>query len=86
MLNHGVGSWPARRVRKTPDRVAVVYEGGSLTYRDLDERVSRLSVALRGFGVGRRDRVAYLGPNHPAFLETMFAVGAVGGVFVPLNI
>ena len=32
------------------------------------------------------DRVAYLGPNHPAFLETLFATGAVGAIFVPLNI
>jgi fatty-acyl-CoA synthase len=85
MLNDGVGSWPARRARKTPDRVAVVHEGGSLTYRELDGRVSRLAGALRELGVARRDRVAYLGPNHPAFLETLFAVGVVGAVFVPLN-
>ena len=31
------------------------------------------------------DRVAYLGPNHPAFVETLFATTAVGAVFVPLN-
>ena len=31
------------------------------------------------------DRVAYLGPNHPAFVETMFATHLLGGIFVPLN-
>ncbi len=31
------------------------------------------------------DRVAFLGSNHPAFIETMFATWAAGGVFVPLN-
>ena len=41
----------------------------------------------RAAGRRRRagDRVAYLGPNHPAFVETMFATHALGGIFVPLN-
>ncbi|MFH9405138.1 long-chain fatty acid--CoA ligase [Streptomyces sp. NPDC017638] len=85
MLNQGIGSWPARRARKTPDRVALVYEERAWTYRELHERVLRLAHALRGLGTGRGDRVAYLGPNHPVFLETLFAAGALGAVFVPLN-
>ncbi|NUT08905.1 MAG: long-chain fatty acid--CoA ligase [Nonomuraea sp.] len=85
MRNQGIGSWPARRARRTPERVAVTYEGGRLTYRELDERVLRLAHALRGLGVRPGDRVAYLGPNHPSFLETLFAAGTLGAVFVPLN-
>ncbi|MET9514770.1 long-chain fatty acid--CoA ligase [Streptomyces sp. NPDC002994] len=86
MLNQGIGSWPARRARKTPDRIAVVHEDRTWTYRELHQRVLRLAHALRALGTGRGDRVAYLGPNHPAFLETLFATGALGAVFVPLNI
>ncbi|MFB7510623.1 AMP-binding protein, partial [Streptomyces broussonetiae] len=85
MLNQGLGSWPARRARKTPDRIAVVHEDQEITYRALHQRVLRLAHALRALGVARGDRVAYLGPNHPAFLETLFAAGALGAVFVPLN-
>jgi acyl-CoA synthetase (AMP-forming)/AMP-acid ligase II len=85
MRNQGLGSWPARRARKTPDRVAVVYGDREWTYRQLHERVLRWAAALRGLGVRRGDRVAYLGPNHPAFLETLFAAGVLGAVFVPLN-
>jgi fatty-acyl-CoA synthase len=85
MRNQGLGSWPARRARKTPDRVAVVYGDRSWTYRQLHERVLRWAAALRGLGVRRGDRVAYLGPNHPVFLETLFAAGVLGAVFVPLN-
>jgi acyl-CoA synthetase (AMP-forming)/AMP-acid ligase II len=83
--NQGIGSWTARRARKTPDRVAVVYAGREWTYAELHERVLRLAHALRGLGVARGDRVAFLGPNHPAFLETLFAAGTLGAVFVPLN-
>ncbi|MFG3333053.1 long-chain fatty acid--CoA ligase [Streptomyces tendae] len=85
MLNQGIGSWPARRARKTPERTAVVHQDTELTYRELYERVLRLAHALRALGVDRGDRVAYLGPNHPAFLETLFAAGMLGAIFVPLN-
>ncbi|MFV0137851.1 acyl-CoA synthetase [Streptomyces sp. HMX87] len=85
MLNQGIGSWPARRARKTPQRTAVVHDGRAWTYRELHQRVLRLAHALRTLGTGPGDRVAYLGANHPAFLETLFAAGTLGAVFVPLN-
>ncbi|MFI9759498.1 long-chain fatty acid--CoA ligase [Streptomyces sp. NPDC051963] len=86
MRNEGLGSWPARRARKTPHRTAVVHDGTTITYAALYERTTRLARALRAAGVRRGDRIAYLGPNHPSFLETLFAAGTLGAVFVPLNI
>ncbi|MBW8487511.1 acyl-CoA synthetase [Actinomadura parmotrematis] len=85
MRDQGLGSWPARRARKTPHRTALVFEGEALDYAGLHARTARLAHALRTAGVRRGDRVAYLGPNHPAFLETLFATAALGAVFVPLN-
>ncbi|MBB4931608.1 fatty-acyl-CoA synthase [Lipingzhangella halophila] len=85
MRNNGIGSWPARRARMAPDRVAIVHEDRTLNYDDLQRRVLRLAHALRGLGVHRGDRVAYLGHNHPSLLETLFAAGLIGAVFVPLN-
>ncbi|HEU5128148.1 MAG TPA: long-chain fatty acid--CoA ligase [Glycomyces sp.] len=85
MRDRGLGSWPRRRARKTPHKTAVVDAHGRFSYAALDERVNRLAHALRGLGVRRGDRVAYLGPNHHAFLEALFASGMLGAVFVPLN-
>src|SRR5262245_60271373 len=85
MRNQGLGSWPVRRARKTPDDVALIHGETSLTYAELRDRTVRLAYALRGLGIGPGDRVAYLGFNHPSFLETLFATGLLGGVFVPLN-
>src|SRR4051812_44916841 len=85
MRNQGVGSWPVRRARMTPDRVALISDGRTETYRELRDRVDRLAHALRDLGVRRGDRVAYLGPNHPAFAETVFAAGTLGAVILPLN-
>jgi fatty-acyl-CoA synthase len=83
--DEGIGSWTARRARSSPERVAVVHGGLEYTYADLHDRVQRLAAVLRGKGVRRGDRVAYLGGNHPALLETLFAAGTLGAVFVPLN-
>jgi fatty-acyl-CoA synthase len=78
LRNDGVGSWIARRARRTPDRAAVIHGAARLSYAQLHDRVTRLAHGLRGLGAGRGDRVAYLGPNHPAFLETLFAAGTLG--------
>ncbi|MEV4176505.1 long-chain fatty acid--CoA ligase [Nonomuraea sp. NPDC049709] len=82
MRNQGIGSWPARRARMTPGRVALSYRGRDHTYRDLRERVNRLASAL---DVRRGDRIAFLGANQPSMVETFFAAGLLGAVFVPLN-
>lgn len=85
MLDQGTGSWPYRRSRQAPDAVAIKFRGRSCTYRELDERVTRLAHALRALGVGPGDRVALLSTNHPAYLEALFASGLLGAIFVPLN-
>jgi fatty-acyl-CoA synthase len=85
MRNEGLGSWTARRARKTPGRAALAFEGEIWSYAALHDRTTRLAGALSALGVSRGDRVAYLGPNHPAFLETLFATGMLGAIFVPLN-
>ncbi|GAA1223017.1 long-chain fatty acid--CoA ligase [Prauserella halophila] len=85
MRNEGVGSWPYRRVRLAPDKTAITFREQSLTYAQLDERVTRLARALRELGVGKGDRVALLSRNHPSYLEALFASGLLGAIFVPLN-
>ncbi|SMQ20321.1 fatty-acyl-CoA synthase [Streptomyces sp. Ag82_O1-12] len=86
MRNEGLGSWPARRARKTPHRTALIHGESATDYGALHTRTTRLAHALRARGVRRGDRIAYLGPNDPSYLETLFAAGTLGAVFVPLNI
>jgi fatty-acyl-CoA synthase len=81
----GVGSWIERRARTNPGQLALVGPDRSFTYAELAERVRRLANGLRRLGVEPGDRVAWLGPNHPAFLEALFASGLVGAAMAPAN-
>ncbi|WP_435944470.1 acyl-CoA synthetase [Gordonia rhizosphera] len=85
MRNEGVGTWPFRASRQSPDATAIVFRDEELTYQQLVERTARLAHALAQLGVGRGDRVALLSANHPAYLEGLFAAGLLGAVLVPLN-
>jgi fatty-acyl-CoA synthase len=83
--NFGIGSWLQRRRPKSGTKTAIIAGERSLSYIELADRSARLANAFRDRGVVKGDRVAYLGENDPSFLETLFAAGLAGAVFVPLN-
>jgi len=78
-------SFLERSANVFPDKPAVVHGARRYTYRQLAERVNRLASALRGAGVGKQDRVAFLCPNIPAMLEAHYGVPMAGGVLVAIN-
>ena len=85
MLNQGLGSWIHRRRVKSRGKVAIISQGAELTYDDFDRNINALAHSLMNAGISKGDRVAYLGENHPAFLEVFFATTQIGAIFVPLN-
>ncbi|MEV3960706.1 long-chain-fatty-acid--CoA ligase [Nocardia sp. NPDC050193] len=79
------GEQLARHARKIPDTPALRFAGTSRSYRELDERVSRLAGALRSRGVGPGDRVAVLGLNSMEIVEAFLATNRLGAIGVPIN-
>ena len=73
--------WAAR----DPDRMAFALGDRELTWRQLDERTSRLARGLQTTGITTGDRVAALTPNCIEFCETVLACYKLGAIFVPLN-
>jgi fatty-acyl-CoA synthase len=68
-----------------PDKVAVVHGSRRYTYRQLADRVNRLASALRGIGLQKHDRVAFICPNIPPMLEAHYGVPVAGGILVAIN-
>jgi fatty-acyl-CoA synthase/long-chain acyl-CoA synthetase len=75
----------ARHARTIGDQVVLSFEGTTRTYRQFDERVSRLANALRERGVEAGDRVAVLGFNSLEIAECYFATARLGAICVPVN-
>ncbi|HYP40293.1 MAG TPA: long-chain fatty acid--CoA ligase [Chloroflexia bacterium] len=69
-----------------PNKVALIFEGKSFTYTQLDDMVNRAANALRGLGIERGDRVALLLPNIPEFVISYLAIQKIGAVAVSLNV
>jgi fatty-acyl-CoA synthase len=68
-----------------PHRDAIWFEGTTTSYLYFAERVRRAADALARLGVAAGDRVAWLSANHPAGLETLYACGQLGAIWVPVN-
>ncbi|ELB87966.1 non-ribosomal peptide synthetase, partial [Rhodococcus wratislaviensis IFP 2016] len=75
----------ADAVAAAPDGAAVVFEGESLTYRDLDERSNQLARLLVDRGVGPETRVALALPRSFESVVAVWAVAKTGAAFVPVD-
>src|SRR3954468_10073721 len=75
----------ARNARRYPHATALVFDGASLTYAELEERTDRLANALADRGVERGDRVALLLFNRAEVVEAFFGCHKAGATPVPVN-
>ncbi|GJF08905.1 non-ribosomal peptide synthetase [Mycolicibacterium cyprinidarum] len=73
------------QVARTPDAIAVVYEGRHRTYREINDEANRVAHWLIGQGVGAQDRVAILLDKSPELVTTALGVIKAGAVYVPID-
>ncbi|RKZ92368.1 MAG: long-chain fatty acid--CoA ligase [Candidatus Parabeggiatoa sp. nov. 1] len=74
-----------RAQRLFPNKPALLFEGQSFTYRELDEMSNRVANGLAGLGVSCGDRVALFLPNIPPFVIVYLGIQKIGAVAVSIN-
>jgi acyl-CoA synthetase (AMP-forming)/AMP-acid ligase II len=79
------GRFVTRNARYWPDRPAILFHEQVTTFRQLDDRSSRLANALLALGARKGDRVAIQSWNRPELIELECALYKAGLVKVALN-
>jgi long-chain acyl-CoA synthetase len=75
-----------REAAASAPRSGLRHRGRFYPYPELADRAERLAAGLLDRGIGPGARVAFLVPNSPDLFLAFFALWAVGGIAVPLNI
>jgi amino acid adenylation domain-containing protein len=73
------------QVRRTPDAVAVVYEGERMTYGELNRRTNQLARYLRRMGVEAERRVGLCLGRGINMVAGLVAIWKAGGAYVPID-
>ena len=70
---------------KNPDLPAIVDNGTTTSYRDLQHQVLKVAAALQAKGLSKEDKFAIWAPNCAEWIVTALAGQTLGGVLVTLN-
>ncbi|WP_269321363.1 amino acid adenylation domain-containing protein [Rhodococcus sp. UNC363MFTsu5.1] len=73
------------QVARTPDAVALVFEGQELTYAEFDARANRLARHLIEMGVGPESMVGLGIRRSLDLMIGMYAIVKAGGAYVPID-
>ncbi|MCV7214971.1 acyl-CoA synthetase [Mycobacterium crocinum] len=80
-----IGMVPALNARRTPNKLAIVDDEGSMTYKELDDAANAVANALLAKGVTGGDGVAILARNHRWFVIANYGAARVGARTIMLN-
>ena len=68
-----------------PDKMALLFQGYKITYRQLNDMVNRFAACLHSFGISKGDSVAVLLPNVIPCVAACYAILKIGGITVMNN-
>ncbi|TRD10609.1 long-chain-fatty-acid--CoA ligase [Erythrobacter insulae] len=71
--------------KKRPDQTALDQDGRTTSYRDLDQNTRRIIALFADHGIGKGDRVAWLGKNSDLYCQLYMASARLGVVVAPVG-
>jgi long-chain acyl-CoA synthetase len=72
--------------KKHPDKAALLFAGGSMTFGQVDALSDQLAAGLHAEGFGPGDKIGLQLPNIPQFVIAYFGILKAGCVVVPMNV
>src|ERR1700743_1597887 len=81
IYTHSIG----RALQYFPQHAALLRDEPAVPFLELDNRVRRIAAALRGRGFLSGDRLAFLMPNGPDYIELIYVCSLLGVIAVPIN-
>ena len=73
------------QVERTPEAIAVIYQGRQLTYRELNHRANQLAHYLRNLGVAPEVLVGFCVDRSLEMIVGLLGILKAGGAYVPLD-
>jgi amino acid adenylation domain-containing protein/FkbM family methyltransferase len=70
---------------RTPEAMAIVEDGSSLSYRDVDSLANKIAQHLRSLGVGLETPVGIAASPSTKTIVALLAILKAGGTYVPLD-
>lgn len=80
-----VGDLIRNIVRRSPKKAAIIFEGTTRTWSEVNERVNRFASALHALGLRKGDKVGILAQNSSQYAEVYFALVKTGIIAVPIG-
>ncbi|HEX3586840.1 MAG TPA: amino acid adenylation domain-containing protein, partial [Candidatus Angelobacter sp.] len=74
-----------QQAKSSPDAVALLFQGQSLTYRQLNRRANQLARTLLEAGAGREARVGVCAERGPELVIGLLAILKAGAAYLPLD-
>lgn len=75
----------AESASQRPNHPALLFQGNTISYRELEALSTAFAHVLRRLSVQPGDRVALLLPNSPQMILSLLGAWKAGGIVVPLN-
>ncbi|KPV61276.1 bacitracin synthetase, partial [Paenibacillus sp. A3] len=73
------------QVKRTPERIAAIYEESRLTYKELNEQANRLARTLRAEGVQSEQLVGLMVERSLEMIVGILGIIKAGGAYVPID-
>ncbi len=85
MVERSIASIVRRFATERPDGIAIAFGNRRISWRELDERSTRVAAGLQAAGVSSQERVAFLAKNCIEYFEVAFGAAKLNAVVVAIN-